>query len=52
MKIMKNLKNMTEEKHKQFFSYWSCCCWSAFITYLRDHYKEKNHKRRLLMDAL
>ena len=52
LKIMKNLKNMKEEKRKQFFSYWSCCCWTAFVTYLRNHYKHINQKRKLLVQAL
>lgn len=42
LKIMKNLKNMKEEKRKSFFNYWTCCCWTAFIVYLRNHYRHMN----------
>lgn len=43
---------MKEEKRKSFFSYWSCCCYSAFITYLRKHYKRTNEQRKYLLDTL
>ena len=52
MKIIRNLKNMKEEKRKSFFSYWSCCCYSAFVTYLRKHYKRTNQHRQYLLDTL
>lgn len=52
LKIIKNLKNMKQEKRSSFFSYWSCCCYSAFINYLRKKYKRANHKRQLFLDAL
>ena len=52
LKILKNIHNMREEKHKQFFNYWSCCCYSAFLTYLRKHYKLVNAKREFLLTAL
>ena len=52
MKIIRNLKNMKEEKRKSFFSYWSCCCYSAFVTYLRKHYKRTNEWRKYLLDTL
>ena len=43
---------MKQEKRSSFFSYWSCCCYSAFINYLRKKYKRANHKRQLFLDAL
>lgn len=43
---------MKEEKRKGFFSYWSCCCYSAFVTYLRKHYKRTNEQRQYLLDTL
>lgn len=52
MKIIKNLKNMNEDKKDGFFSYWSCVCYSAFVTYLRNHYKIVNGKRKVLLLAL
>ena len=52
LKIIRNLHNMKEEKRKSFFSYWSCCCYSAFITYLRKHYKRTNEQRQYLLDTL
>lgn len=52
LKIIRNLKNMKEEKRKSFFSYWSCCCYSAFVTYLRKHYKRTNEQRQYLLDTL
>lgn len=52
LKIQRNLHNMKEEKRKQFFNYWSCCCWSAFVSYLRKHYKRINQKRELFLKAL
>lgn len=52
LKIMKNLKNMKEDKRSSFFSYWSCCCYSAFINYLRKKYKMANRKRKIFLDAL
>ena len=52
LKIIKNLKNMREDKRKSFFSYWSCCCWTAYITYLRKKYERTNRMRKMLQDAL
>ena len=43
---------MKEERRGSFFSYWSCCCYSAFVTYLRKHYKHTNEKRKYLLDTL
>ena len=43
---------MKEEKRKSFFSYWSCCCYSAFVTYLKKHYKRTNEQRKYLLDTL
>ena len=52
MKIIKNLKNMNEDKKSGFFSYWSCVCYTAFVTYLRKYYKMVNGKRKVLLLAL
>lgn len=52
MKIIKSLKNMRGDKRSSFFSYWSCCCYSAFINYLTKHYRRINRKRKLFYDAL
>lgn len=52
LKIIKNIKNMREEKRSGFFSYWSSCCYTAFITYLRKYYRMLNSKRKILMLAL
>ena len=52
LKILKNIHNMDGERHAQFFSYWSCCCYSAFINYLKRHYKRMNRKRKVFLDAL
>lgn len=52
MKIIKNLKNMNEDKKSGFFSYWSCVCYTAFVTYLRKHYNMVNGKRKVLLLAL
>lgn len=52
MKIIKNLKNMNADKKDGFFSYWSCICYTAFVTYLRKHYKMVNGKRKVLLLAL
>lgn len=43
---------MREEKHGSFFSYWSTVCYSAYLTYLRNHYKMVNGRRRMLLTAL
>ena len=52
MKIIKNLKNMNEDKKDGFFGYWSCVCYTAFVTYLRKHYNMVNGKRKVLLLAL
>lgn len=52
LKIIKSLKNMDESRHAQFFSYWSCCCYSAFLNYLKKHYRRINRKRQIFLDAL
>lgn len=52
MKIIKNLKNMNEDKKSAFFSYWSSCCYTAFVTYLRKHYERVNKKRQFFLDVL
>lgn len=52
LKIIRNLKNMKQDKRSSFFSYWSCCCYSAFINYLRKHYRRINHKREFFLEAL
>ena len=52
MKIIKNLKNMDEGKKDGFFSYWSCVCYTAFVTYLRKHYERVNKKRQFFLDVL
>ena len=52
LKIIKNLRNMDESQHANFFSYWSCCCYSAFINYLKKHYRRINRKRKVILDAL
>ena len=52
MKIIKNLKNMNEDKKDGFFSYWSSCCYTAFVTYLRKHYERVNKKRQFFLDVL
>lgn len=52
LKIIKNLKNMKEEFNSSFFNYFTRCCWTAFIVYLGNHYKQLNLKRKLIVDAL
>ena len=52
IKIMKNLKNMKEEKKDAFFNYWNTACWTAFVTYLRRYYKHMNEHRRMILDEL
>ena len=52
MKIMKNLKNMKEEKRGSFFAYWNCCCWTANVTYLKHYYDNRNAKRKMLVEAM
>lgn len=52
MKIIKNLHNMKEEYKSSFFSYWTRCCWTAFIVYLSKHYKNINRKKQLMIDYL
>lgn len=52
IKIMKNLKNMKEEYHGSFFSYWTRCVWTSSIVYLREHYKEVNMRRQMILDKL
>ena len=51
MKCIKNLKNFKPEKGK-LFSYFTTCCWTAFVVYLSSHYKYMNKKRQLVVDAL
>ena len=51
LKCIKNLKNFKPEKGK-LFSYFTTCCWTAFVVYLSIHYKEMNQKRQLVVDAL
>lgn len=43
---------MKEEYHGSFFSYWTRCVWTSSIVYLREHYKEVNLKRKLIIEAL
>lgn len=51
LKCVRNLKNFNSDKGK-LFSYFTTCCWTAFVVYLSKHYKEVNHKRKLVVDAL
>ena len=51
IKCHKNLKNYNPAKGT-LFSYFTRCCWTAFVTYLVKHYKQMNLKRQLLLDAL
>lgn len=52
LKIIKNLKNMKEEKRSGFFSYFTTCVWSSCMSYLRKHYKQMNNRRQFLLDVL
>ena len=51
LKCMKNLKNYDPTKGK-IFSYFTRCCWTAFIVYLAKYYDDLNEKRELLMEAI
>ena len=51
LKQMKNLKNLDPSKGS-LFAYLTQCCWTAFVVYLADHYKQVNLKRDMLMTAL
>lgn len=52
VKIVKNLKNMKEEKKTGFFSYWTHCVFTAGIVYLSKHYKYINNRRQMILDAI
>lgn len=52
LKIMKNLKNMKEEKRSGFFSYFTTCVWTSCMDYLRKHYKRMNNRRQFLLKVL
>ncbi len=52
LKIIRNLKNMKEEYKDSFFNYFTRTAFTAYVTYLGKHYKEMNHRRELLIDAL
>ena len=51
LKCHRNLKNYNPDK-VTLFSYFTRCCWTAFVTYLAKYYKDMNESRQLLMDAL
>ena len=52
LKILRNLKNMREDKKGSFFSYWTITAWTAYIVVLGKYYEEKNQRRQLLVNAL
>lgn len=54
LKIMKNLKNikLDEDYRGKLFSYWTTCAWTAFIVYLKQHYKYNNTKKKLTLQAI
>jgi len=51
IKCLRNIKNFNPEKGK-LFSYLTYCCWTAFVVYLANYYKEQNRKREQILDAL
>ena len=51
IKMAKNLKNFKPEKGK-LFSYFTYCCWTAYVVYLGKYYKEMNKKREQILEAL
>lgn len=52
MKILRNLKNMREDKKGSFFSYWTITAWTAYVVVLGKYYEEKNQRKKLLVNAL
>lgn len=49
-KILRNLKNVKEEMaHKHLFAYYTSAAWCAFVTVLKEHYKDINNRRKLLL---
>lgn len=51
LKCMKNLKNYDPTKGK-IFSYFTRCCWTAYVVYLAQYYKDLNDKMGLLLEAV
>lgn len=49
-KILKNLKNVKEDMaHKHLFAYYTSAAWCAFVNVLKEHYKNINIRRKLLL---
>lgn len=51
IKCVKNLKNIDTSKGT-IFNYLTRCCWTAFVVYLSNHYKDINKKKQLMLDYL
>ena len=51
VKCVHNLKNYKPEKGK-LFSYFTRCCWTAYVDHLVKYYKEMNNRRELLLREL
>ena len=51
IKCFKNLKNIDTTKGTAF-SYLTRVCWTAYIVYLGNYYKDLNHKKELLVEAI
>jgi len=51
LKQVRNLKNLDPSKGS-VFAYLTQCCWTAFIVYLGQHYKQLNIKRDMVIKVL
>ena len=51
VKCVKNLKNYDPLKGN-IFSYFTRCCWTAYVDHLAKYYKDMNNKRELLLREL
>ena len=51
IKCFKNLKNIDTSKGS-VFSYLTRVCWTAYVVYLGNYYKDLNRKKELLVEAI